>query len=165
MTELLRVADLFRDPLSESQMETYWSVLQPEITLEEWHYACQTVMRREHFPKVPLPAVFLDYALEYRAQLAQLERDIQQAQRAARGLPARDMSQDDLSQAEVQAILARIWPGEILPSMPEQGGESVETDNGSVLYDSGRTAAEEQARKAYLRTQVQSSREPPPAHP
>ena len=94
-----------------------------------------------------------------------IAEDERKCRRATRLLPSRDLSQDRLSQAEVQALLNKLWPGEIVSSMPGASSEVVEADNGTVLYDSKRTAAEEQARKALLRVQVQSRHEPPPAHP
>ncbi len=145
-------------------MERYWTLLQPKLSLEEWNYASHAALTRTRFPSVPLPSVLIEYGLEYRAKVeAEVDAAIADAERYARRmqprLPARDTSQDALSQREAQAILDRFWPGGMLPRMPAANRHEVATDTGVPLYDSGRTAAEEQARKDLLRFQVQRSRQ------
>lgn len=73
------LAELFSDPMSELRKRAYWGILRDRISLEEWEYGCMQAMERETFHKVPLPAVMLDYAREYR-KVKREERDRAQRQ-------------------------------------------------------------------------------------
>lgn len=161
--DLITLADLFRDSLSETQMDSYWAILQPELSLDEWDYAYRAALKRTTFLRVPLPAVLIAYGLEYRAMASAVEDALhaaeRQVQRTTRLLPMRDTSLDMMSRAEVHAIIDRIWPGEILQSMPAPLASESTDEGGKVLYLSGRTPAQEAARKEHLRSQVRLSQE------
>lgn len=158
VTEGLTImADLFRDPLSEAQIESYWTILQPELSLDEWDYAFNAALKRTTFPRVPLPGVLIKYGLQYRAMATAVENAMHADRRSTRLLTARDTSLDLMSRAEVRAIIDRIWPSEIIPSMPAPIASECEDDYGRVIYLSGRTARQEAERKELLRAQVQRS--------
>lgn len=57
----------FRDTLTEEHELLYWHTMQDRCSIREWEYACEEVLAHHDFHTVPLPAVFLKYAEEYRS--------------------------------------------------------------------------------------------------
>lgn len=103
LTALETLAELCRDPLSELRLKTYWELMRDRVTLEEWRYACVQAMEREIQPRVPMPAILLEYALECR----KLHREHQ-----SDPPPLRRLREDLVSQEEVRRLLASVWPEE-----------------------------------------------------
>jgi hypothetical protein len=106
---------IFCDELSELRQRLYWEVFREEITLDEWRYACWQAMRHETFYKVPLPATMMAYVREGRRDwyAHHGRRDVKP--------PLRELREDPLAQAQVQALIASVWP-----DYPQgtQGGET-----------------------------------------
>ena len=100
---LNELSALFCDELTEVRQRLYWEVFRDRVTCEEWQAACRLAMTGETFYKVPLPAVLMDYVRDVRKQ----QRG-QQARQIAR--PVRAIREDLVAQAEVQALIASVWP-------------------------------------------------------
>lgn len=100
---LNEMSALFCDELSEIRQRLYWQFFQEIVSLEEWQAACHQAMTGETFYKVPLPAVLMEYVRDYRKH-----QRCQQARTTAP--PLRQLREDLVAQAEVQALIASIWP-------------------------------------------------------
>jgi hypothetical protein len=72
---------MFSDELSRPRQLLYWETFRDRITLEEWEYAASAAIQRETFHKVPLPAVLMQYVLEYRARQHQHQLDEERRER------------------------------------------------------------------------------------
>lgn len=100
--------------MSEMRQRGYWGILSERLTIEEWEYGCLQAMERESFHKVPLPAVMLDYAREYRKA-----RREQQA-RVAR--QRRQLMAPEESLEQVRELIAGVFPHAVLTE-PTPPGE------------------------------------------
>ena len=57
---------MFSDEMTIARQKLYWATLSGPLTIEEWEAACLQALTCETFHKVPLPAVLLSYAKQYR---------------------------------------------------------------------------------------------------
>src|SRR5215510_2158448 len=81
LVSLDALAEIFSDPMSELRKRGYWGLMRDRLSLTEWEYACMQAIEHHAFPKVPVPAVLLDYGREYRkAQREERQRVEQQRQ-------------------------------------------------------------------------------------
>lgn len=103
LATLNEMAALFCDPMADIRQRLYWQFFQDIATIEEWQYACHQAMTGETFYKVPLPAVLMDYIRQYRSH--------ERCKQARATVPFAHHLRDDLvAKAEVQALIASIWP-------------------------------------------------------
>lgn len=125
---LKMMSEYFCDTLSEGRIAMYWQLLGPQIALDEWEYACRQAMLRETFHKVPLVSVLLEYVQEYRTAQREARKQDQ-----ARGQARLALREDTYGQAQVQALIASVWPA----------------------YEQEPPCSDPEARKAHLRVQRQ----------
>lgn len=115
---LKMMSEYFSDTLSEGRIALYWQLLGPDISLEEWEYACRQAMLKETFHKVPLASHLMEYVREYRR--AQREALLQE--QCAEGVRTRkrllELRDSLVDPAEVDALIASVWPDE-RPAIPK----------------------------------------------
>jgi hypothetical protein len=78
---LAKMSECFCDAMSEARQDLYWEVLAPDITMDEWDYACHAAMARETFHKVPLPAILFGFVHEYRKEVRRRQHALEEAAR------------------------------------------------------------------------------------
>lgn len=107
LTELNRMAMLFCDEMSKERVQLYWELFRDKVSLEEWQYACRKAMLGVEFPKVPMPAILMDYVKEFRSlQLLEAQR----AQRAEK--PPLQIREEQFSLEQLRQLQMNIWPEE-----------------------------------------------------
>ena len=105
---LMTMSEFFGDELSELRQRTYWTLLHPQVTIEEWEDACLQAMTHETFHKVPLVARLLAYVQAFR-QSRVMEEQIAQALLTAGSTEAtaQHRAEREAVEAELDALLAR----------------------------------------------------------
>ena len=97
------------DELTEVRQRLYWEFFRDGHTLEEWLYACNQVMWRETYHKVPMPAILREYIVEFRKATAEERKQREQRTRVPLERQIRD---DEVSLEELRALQASLWPEE-----------------------------------------------------
>lgn len=94
------MAELCRDEMSELRQTTYWELLSPLLSIEEWEYACKQAMLSETFHSVPMPATLVVYGKELRIHKKQ-----------GSTIPeSRMLREDPIQLEEVRRLIQSIWP-------------------------------------------------------
>jgi hypothetical protein len=97
------------DELTQVRQRLYWQFLRDNMCLEEWQYACEQVMLREIYHKVPMPAVLIEYAREFRKRKREQRPTVS---------PPLQLREDLVGQEQVKALLASVWPNDRLKDPP-----------------------------------------------
>jgi len=165
LVALNRLASMLLDELNDARMEGYWVTLGNKMSIDEFEGACRLAMERETFHKVPLPAVLIGYAQEYREAQAleakraeralaeqrrlALEADpVWQAQERQRRIDAAMQEAENIAWRAQQSRETLIELGLLNPPNPNRW---VGADHDDLTYTPSVDIA---ARKAQLRAQL-----------
>jgi hypothetical protein len=103
------MSEFFGDELSEVRQRTYWRLLAPICTLQEWETVCLEAMGGETFHKVPLPAVLQGYLTRLRqARARETSRARLSHQRALEASPEWRAADRAMALATLAADEARL---------------------------------------------------------
>lgn len=102
--ELDTLADVFNIVVDGRKKSAYWRALQ-DLPLDAVQHACLVVLRKESF--FPAPSIFREAALQYLKD------------QHSRVRPESPREEDRITQAEVKALLASVWPESGLQTAPD----------------------------------------------